>query len=35
MPTAEDIIQDALELLGVYSPGDTISAADPSGRAVS
>lgn len=28
MPTARDIIQDALELLGVYGPGDTISAAD-------
>lgn len=26
--TARDILQDALELLGVYSPGDTISAAD-------
>lgn len=28
MPTALDIIQDALELLGVYGPGDTISSAD-------
>lgn len=28
MPTARDIIQDALELLGVYSPGDQITAAD-------
>lgn len=28
MTTALDIIQDALELLGVYGPGDTISAAD-------
>ncbi|HXJ61891.1 MAG TPA: hypothetical protein VNU68_35075 [Verrucomicrobiae bacterium] len=26
--TARDIIQDALELMGIYSPGDTISAAD-------
>jgi hypothetical protein len=26
--TAMDIIQDALELLGVYSPGDTVSDAD-------
>jgi hypothetical protein len=31
---ALDIIQDAYELLGVYAPGDTISAADSS-RAVS
>lgn len=34
MPTALDIIQDALELLGVYSPGDSITAADSS-RALS
>lgn len=26
--TARDIIQDTLELLGIYSPGDQISAAD-------
>ncbi len=32
--TAADIIQDALELLGIYGPGDTISAAD-SARALS
>ncbi len=34
MTQALDIIQDAFELLGVYAPGDTISAAD-SGRALS
>lgn len=28
MTTAMDIIQDSLELLGVYGPGDTISEAD-------
>ena len=28
MPTALDVITDALELLGVYSPGDQISSAD-------
>jgi hypothetical protein len=28
MPSAQDIIQDALEDLGIYGPGDTISAAD-------
>ena len=28
MPTCLDVITDALELLGVYSPGDSISAAD-------
>ena len=28
MPTALDIIQDSLEMLGVYGPGDTISSAD-------
>lgn len=30
MTTALDIIQDALEMLGVYAPGDTISNADAS-----
>jgi hypothetical protein len=34
VPTALDIIQDALELIGVYGPGDSISAAD-SGRVLS
>lgn len=28
MTAATDLIQDALEMLGVYGPGDTISAAD-------
>ena len=28
MTTAMDLIQDSLELLGVYGPGDTVSAAD-------
>lgn len=28
MTSANDLIQDALEMLGVYSPGDTIAAAD-------
>jgi hypothetical protein len=28
MTTAYDVIQDSLELLGVYAPGDTISDAD-------
>lgn len=28
MPTALEVITDALELLGVYSPGDQISSAD-------
>lgn len=28
MATALDIIQDSLELLGVYAPGETLSAAD-------
>ena len=28
MTTAKDVIQDSLELLGVYGPGDTISDAD-------
>jgi len=28
MTTALDLIQDSLEMLGVYGPGDTISAAD-------
>lgn len=28
MTTANDIIQDSLEMLGVYSPGDTMSNAD-------
>lgn len=26
--TAQDLIQDALEMLGIYSPGETISTAD-------
>jgi hypothetical protein len=26
--SAQDLIQDALEMLGIYSPGDSISAAD-------
>ncbi len=30
MTTAQDIIQDALEMIGVYSPGDAISSADAS-----
>lgn len=30
MTTANDVIQDALEMLGIYGPGDTISAADQS-----
>lgn len=30
MATSRDIIQDALELLGVYSPGETMTAADTS-----
>jgi hypothetical protein len=34
MPTAADIIRDALEAIGVYSPGDSITAAD-NGRALS
>jgi hypothetical protein len=34
MPTAGEIIQDALELLQIYGPGDQISAAD-SARALS
>lgn len=28
MPTARDIIQDAMELLGIYAPGEVMSAAD-------
>lgn len=28
MSTAQDVIQDAMEMLGVYAPGETISAAD-------
>ena len=28
MPTALDVITDAFELLGIYSPGDSISSAD-------
>ena len=34
MATAGDIVQDAFELLGVYGPGDTVTAADSS-RALS
>lgn len=30
MTTARDLIQDALELLGIYSPGETMTAADTS-----
>lgn len=28
MTTATDLIQDALEMLGVYGPGDTVTSAD-------
>jgi hypothetical protein len=28
MPAAQDLIQDSLEMLGVYAPGETISSAD-------
>lgn len=30
MTTANDVIQDALEMLGIYGPGDTVSNADQS-----
>ena len=28
MPAAQDLIQDSLEMLGIYAPGETISSAD-------
>lgn len=28
MPAAQDLIQDSLEMLGIYAPGETMSAAD-------
>ena len=30
MTTAQDIIQDALEMIGIYAPGETMSGADSS-----
>ena len=28
MPAAQDLVQDALEMLGIYAPGETMSSAD-------